>query len=35
LSAGEKVAVLKTEKRWLRIKDSKGRMGWAYSRYLR
>jgi hypothetical protein len=35
LGAGEKVAVLKSEKGWLQVRDSQGRVGWAYSRFLR
>jgi hypothetical protein len=35
LGAGEKIAVLKSEKGWLQVRDSQGRVGWAYSRFLR
>ena len=35
LSGGSKVSVLDDSKGWLKIKDAKGRTGWAYKTYIR
>jgi uncharacterized protein YgiM (DUF1202 family) len=35
LSNGEKVTVIDNSKGWLKVKDAKGRTGWAYQNYLK